>query len=144
MEQKHETQAFVKLEADLLTKGNPEFLNSGRSFVRWHTLIILVVCILLYFLMSMVPETVRVFRWGGRFVVGVLGLFVWLYVFYRPRRRFVARLETLEHRVCLRCGYALVSLPARHRCPECGLNYDIDDVRRVWKEWMDRFGQSIK
>ena len=32
---------------------------------------------------------------------------------------------------CPRCGYALLGLPS-HRCPECGLKFDMRDLVRSW------------
>jgi len=37
--------------------------------------------------------------------------------------------------LCTQCGYPLLSLPERHACPECGVAYDIDEVRREWQRW---------
>jgi hypothetical protein len=38
--------------------------------------------------------------------------------------------DHLSH--CLDCGYSLTGLPTRHRCPECGWEYD--QFTRVWRK----------
>ncbi len=38
--------------------------------------------------------------------------------------------------VCPCCGYWLIHLPSPHNCPECGLNYDTDQIKTVWQEWI--------
>ncbi len=37
-----------------------------------------------------------------------------------------------DFRVCLRCGYRLDGLPDAHRCPECGVAYQRDELRALW------------
>jgi hypothetical protein len=42
------------------------------------------------------------------------------------------RLREHCYALCVRCEYPLDRNRARGRCPECGLEYDLDDTRRVW------------
>ena len=35
--------------------------------------------------------------------------------------------------VCVQCGYALVDLDEEGVCPECGVEYRADEVRRAWE-----------
>ncbi len=64
--------------------------------------------------------------------VGMLGTWV---CFMRPRRKLVKRLREHSSKLCLRCGYVLEGLPSQHTCPECGVEYDIDNVQREWEKW---------
>lgn len=43
-----------------------------------------------------------------------------------------------EFRICINCGYRLRNLPARHRCPECGTQYDAIELERKWRDWFSR------
>ena len=47
------------------------------------------------------------------------------------RKKVVAN----NYQVCTYCGYGLCKLPAEHRCPECGNQYDLCRVRNEWQEW---------
>lgn len=53
-------------------------------------------------------------------------------------RRFMRFVVDSQYRVCPVCGYRLARLPDQHRCPECGLRYDIDSVRQVWQIWRNK------
>ena len=49
-----------------------------------------------------------------------------------------------DYCLCLICGYCLKGLPDEHRCPECGSTYDIEDVKRIWSEYVaDRAARQI-
>jgi predicted RNA-binding Zn-ribbon protein involved in translation (DUF1610 family) len=37
--------------------------------------------------------------------------------------------------ICTHCGYTLSGLPTKHRCPECGVEYDSSQLREQWEEW---------
>ena len=37
--------------------------------------------------------------------------------------------------LCPACGYVLDSSVMNHRCPECGVTYNLDEVRSVWITW---------
>jgi|ERR1043166_3829953 hypothetical protein len=52
--------------------------------------------------------------------------------FHRMRRE----LTVYDFCVCLNCGYSLKGLPERHTCPECGRDFQIDEVRSAWKYWI--------
>lgn len=41
-----------------------------------------------------------------------------------------------DYCLCLICGYCLKGLPEKHRCPECGTPYEIEDVKRHWSEYL--------
>lgn len=64
--------------------------------------------------------------------IGILGLWV---CFTRRRRKLVKRLREHSFKLCLRCGYVLEGLPSQHTCPECGVEYDFDNVQREWEKW---------
>ena len=68
-------------------------------------------------------------------LVPITGL---LYVTLAPsvvHRRFKNLVLSQRHQVCIQCGYVLAGLPARHHCPECGLLYDFDSLKRAWDDW---------
>jgi len=56
------------------------------------------------------------------------------------RRRFAVeeRAVACGFALCLRCGYFLEGLPTKHRCPECGLPYDLNVTKAIWREWTHR------
>ena len=49
--------------------------------------------------------------------------------------RLKRRVLVHDFMVCRECGYSLIGLPARHRCPECATEYDIDALRAYWERW---------
>lgn len=65
----------------------------------------------------------------------------------RRKSRFTHRLlaNVLEHELaaCLRCGYVLSGLPEKHRCPECGTPFDLEQTKLAWERWFatDQFGR---
>ena len=78
----------------------------------------------------------------------VVGLFVIGFFIMRRIWREIPAL-TLEARandycLCLICGYCLKGLPEKHRCPECGTSYEIEDVKRKWSEYLaDRAARKL-
>jgi hypothetical protein len=36
------------------------------------------------------------------------------------------------------CGYCLKNLPKEHVCPECGTQYEIEEVKGRWSEYLNR------
>lgn len=62
-------------------------------------------------------------------------LLIILVLQYWRERRLKSRLLGADYRLCERCAYNLTGLPARHRCPECGSAYDIEQTRAIWKRW---------
>lgn len=36
--------------------------------------------------------------------------------------------------LCGTCGYDLRGLPKMHKCPECGVEYDGDELMKAWKK----------
>jgi uncharacterized OB-fold protein len=53
------------------------------------------------------------------------------------------RVEELDYEACLKCGYALKGLPARHRCPECGRKYDLYKVKLQWTRRIRKFERDL-
>lgn len=39
-------------------------------------------------------------------------------------------------RFCVGCGYELSGLASEGRCPECGAQYEVSDLRNKWASWM--------
>jgi len=54
------------------------------------------------------------------------------------KRRFCKWLRKHEYRVCTECGYLLGGLPEEHRCPECGVEYKMEDINQQWQQWVPR------
>jgi uncharacterized paraquat-inducible protein A len=65
--------------------------------------------------------------------VGIMEIAPWII-----KRRFLKHLARHEYRVCLQCGYLLAQLPEKHRCPECGSEYDLSKIREEWEHWEPR------
>ncbi len=107
--------------------------QSDISFLMLGFSLLVIVCIPLPYL------------WGGkgRPFIAITGL-VALSVGYKAWRRLgaggVSRLcreaRDADCCLCLHCGYSLKGLPARHRCPECGMPYEIEDVKRKWSDYL--------
>lgn len=51
-------------------------------------------------------------------------------------QRFRARriLRAHKFRICARCRYTLDGLPDEGVCPECGENYELTELRRMWQD----------
>lgn len=48
-------------------------------------------------------------------------------------RRIEKSAMEYNNSLCLICGYCLQHLPEKHICPECGTEYDLDDVVAEWQ-----------
>lgn len=53
----------------------------------------------------------------------------------RRKLRFVESLKAQRYMVCITCGYDLVGLGDRGRCPECGRRYDARRLESAWSYW---------
>lgn len=51
------------------------------------------------------------------------------------RGRFRKFLEANNWMVCIECGYLLCGLPDGYKCPECGMPYTYNILRRRWTQW---------
>lgn len=99
------------------------------AFVTW-----LVVLGVLVFVAATLDLTVG----GGvdvpdRWIVAIVvsGLIAFAMVWYSNRR---ARrlLEDENHLLCLRCRYSLRASGAEGVCPECGIQFDAEQVQAAW------------
>ena len=52
-------------------------------------------------------------------------------------RKLCRRLKEADFRICTGCGFDLRTLPDEYHCPECGLAYEYEIIRKQWKEWRD-------
>lgn len=69
-----------------------------------------------------------------------VGVFAYLVVLARARRK--TQLMRHELAVCPRCEYLLDATRESGRCPECGVCYSIESVRRIWR--MAYWGESTR
>ncbi len=73
---------------------------------------------------------------------GAIFFYYAAYRFRRARVKFVADLRANDFAHCLECGYSLKGLPAKHKCPECGNDFDIAMVQESWKKYFADQAQS--
>jgi hypothetical protein len=57
---------------------------------------------------------------------------------------FNRKLEEWDYQICTDCGYPLKGLPAVHRCPECGAEYNVGKLETYWKQELARTRRSMK
>lgn len=62
-------------------------------------------------------------------ILGSLATTIW---FARWNTRLRRQAVAADGRLCWECGYVLKGLPDRGECPECGTDYDAEDLRRRW------------
>jgi predicted RNA-binding Zn-ribbon protein involved in translation (DUF1610 family) len=60
----------------------------------------------------------------------------------RKSQRLIALVHANAFEHCLHCGYQLTGLPASHRCPECGADYELDDVREKWRMYLAELARN--
>lgn len=110
-----------------------------RSFLKlcfFLTLLLLSFTIIL--LITNTAVGVRILERAGFVIIGIITGVQGVAYFYGFRyaaggyQRF---LRAHNWSVCPHCGYVLQSLPAVHKCPECGEPYDLDSVQSRWHEW---------
>ena len=46
------------------------------------------------------------------------------------------RVRRHDYKLCVQCGYDLRGQNPQDRCPECGREFDIDQVQRAWREYL--------
>lgn len=79
--------------------------------------------------------------------VGFMGILVsgqlWIW------RRLYQRVERSDSRLCLDCGYDLRGSGEAGTCPECGVSFEIAEVRKrwdkhLWRLWTPLFRRSVR
>lgn len=46
------------------------------------------------------------------------------------------QLKKENFRVCINCEYLLHGLPDSGRCPECGVEYEVHELKDEWMKWL--------
>ena len=124
------------------TKDMPPFLVASVRSLR----IMVFVCLGLLALQAFVPlvedlwgcvckifpRRMRSLAYGATVL---LALCIWL-LSTRRVRRFRQRVRSSDYELCLECGYSLTGLGDRRACPECGVDFTIEDVREKWRHWL--------
>lgn len=83
------------------------------------------------------PAVVALLLWG--FVMFSMSLTArWI------NRRLRKKVLDNEFRVGIDCAYCLRHLPAKHRCPECGAEYDVIELEHKWVAWYPEKNSSMK
>ncbi len=77
---------------------------------------------------DVIPETVKLLTPLLIIILAVLLVtrFMWL------ERRHKKVAIKANYTLCLHCEYDLTGLKQKQKCPECGMQYDLDEVRKCW------------
>lgn len=94
--------------------------------------------------LRLIAQTVEIAVWGTYTLSGpsyypTFAFLVWalmcVWLLRRRERRLARRVWDADGRLCLKCAYDLRGLPDRHRCPECGTEYDAASLVSDWWHW---------
>jgi hypothetical protein len=81
-----------------------------------------------------VLDLAGVLRFSAWDVVGFLvGLAVLLALYAAAKITARRRLSRHDFLLCTQCLYPLDGVPPDSRCPECGMQFNSDEVRAAWK-----------
>ncbi len=76
------------------------------------------------------------FQTGPWAAAATIAAMFWIVAAFSLRkRRLRARLTAAGGQLCTECGYSLVGLAERGACPECGVAYEMEQVRAAWAAW---------
>lgn len=105
--------------------GVPPAIWNCVGWIRWVLIFGLVfISALVFFLNGLTG------RYGG--LLGAALSLLCGYLAKRSQRRFFQNLRLHDYLNCLNCGYCIKGLPSKYECPECGLEYEQERVRRTW------------
>lgn len=76
------------------------------------------------------------FAWLCISISGIISIIIVRSLYRRRRNRLITSLKANDFQLCLGCGYALGGLPQSHKCPGCGLDFELDHVTQQWQDWM--------
>ena len=79
--------------------------------------------------LGLLPESARLVAQ----VIAVMLVVLAIRGIWFSNSRFHKKLKRHEFRICLQCAYPLVGLPAKHKCPECGASYEMDQLGQTWR-----------
>ena len=110
--------------------GPPALIQARRrSRIAGFVMVVTAAGLLLVSNWDPLPESAGVVVQGIGFLLVVLAIRgVWF-----STRRFHKKLKRHDFNVCLQCGYPLAGLPAKHKCPECGASYEMDQLGQTWR-----------
>lgn len=120
-------------------ESQPPFIRRIEERVYWTT-VIPVLLILGLLLVSQPHSPCFVLPFGGYekiFSYLLPFLAVACYVIRRYPRKLLRHVKEANFAACLHCGYNLGGLPEKHVCPECGVEYNLADVKAMWQQYID-------
>jgi hypothetical protein len=106
-------------------KSMPRVLQKRRSFRKVAALVVIVLVVL-----SVVYESYIEYALACL----ALGMIAFVIVDYSYARRVRRAVEVNCQALCTNCGHSLLGLSERSNCPQCGLSYDLVQVRRTWRD----------
>ncbi len=114
---------------------NPGCLSRGEKLVSWLGLGF-VVALLAWPLVALLwrgSAVLLVWFFGPAAAMG-LATIVAAPVAYRLSRREIV---AADYCLCMKCRYPLGTLPPEGTCPECGAQYEHEQLRKCWKWTLD-------